>query len=321
MRTFTVSFIALSLFAFAMPAAATRQVRVFETNVSSQTDPAVQAQAALRVVLVRATGARDAANDPALAGVLAQAQTYVIATRPAVSGGGTTVVFDAAALERDIVAAGRTVWGSDRPVLLIVLTGGPASGAFETRRQVEGALDAAANRRGQPITVARPEALGLPTTGDIPSDAAMAAAQRLRGADGVLVGYGDAVPNGGVWRWTFNAAGVSESWNGTLEEGLHGAADVFARNAVMYAAQPELTILVEVEGVPTLKDYARAAEMLGEAAAVRSVQLAEAAGSRATFSVVTRGGSDALLGTLGANSRLERVDPTAGGTIAFRLRQ
>jgi hypothetical protein len=295
-------------------------VRVFETNVSTQTDPAVQAQAGLRVVLVRATGARDAANDPALAGVLGQAQTYVIATRPAATGGGTTLVFDAAALERDIVAAGRTVWNSDRPLLLIVLTGGPATGAFETRRQVEGVLDATGNRRGQPISVVRPEGVNLPATGDIPADAALAAAQR-RGADGVLVGYGDAVPNGGVWRWTLNAAGISESWNGTLEEGVNGAADVFVRNAVMYAAQPELTILVEVQGVPTLRDYARAAEMLGDAGAVRSVQLAEVSGSRATFSVVTRGGSDALLASLGTNARFERVDPTAGGTIAFRLRQ
>jgi len=320
MRSFTVRFIALTLLALANPAVATRQVRVFETNVSSQTDPAVQAQAGLRVVLVRATGSRDAANDPALAGVLAQAQTYVIATRPAATGGGTTLVFDAAALERDIVAAGRTVWSSERPLLLIVLTGGPATGAFETRRQVEGVLDAVGNRRGQPISVVRPEGVNLPTTGDIPVEAALAAAQR-RGADGVLVGYGDAVPNGGVWRWTLNAAGISESWNGTLEEGVHGAADVFVRNAVMYAAQPELTILVEVEGVSTLKDYARAAEMLGDAGAVRSVQLAEVSGSRATFSVVTRGGGDALLASLSANARFERVDPTAGGTIAFRLRQ
>jgi len=320
MRTLIAGFIALGLLAYASPAAATRQVRIFETNVSSQTDPAVQAHAGLRVVLVRATGARDAANDPALAGILAQAQTYVIATRPAATGSATTLVFDAAALERDIVAAGRTVWSSERPLLLIVLTGGPATGAFETRRQVEGALDAAGNRRGQPISVVRPEGVNLPTTGDIPADAAMAAAQR-RGADGVLVGYGDAVPNGGTWRWTLNASGISETWNGTLEEGLHGAADVFARNAVMYAAQPELIILVEVEGVPTLREYARAAEMLGEAAAVRSVQLAEAAGSRATFSVVTRGGSEALLATLSSNSRFERVEPTAGGTIAFRLRQ
>ena len=45
MRTFTVRFIALSLLAFAIPAAATRQVQVFETNVSSQAEPAVQAQA------------------------------------------------------------------------------------------------------------------------------------------------------------------------------------------------------------------------------------------------------------------------------------
>jgi hypothetical protein len=319
MRTFVVSFIAVASLAFAGAAQATRQVRLFEANVSSQTDPAVQAQAALRIVLVRATGARDAANDPALAQVLAQAQTYVLGTRPAGTGSAITVMFDAAALERDILAAGRTVWGSDRPVLLVILTGGPASGAFETRRQVEGALDAAGNRRGQPITIARPEALNLPTTGDISPEAALAAAQRQR-ADGVLVGYGDAVVGGGTWRWTLNAPGVSESWNGTLEDGVHGAADVFVRNAVSYAALPESSLLVEIEGVPTLKEYAQAVEILAEAPGVRGVQLAEAAGSRATFSVLTRGGGDALQMALAGNARLQRMDPKAGGSLAFHLR-
>src|SRR5688572_25095790 len=121
MRTLIVSLIAL--FIAAPGAQASRQVRVFEANVSSQTDSAVQAQAALRQVLVRATGARDAANDPALAGVLSQATQYVLGTRPANSSGSmVTVMFDAAALERDITAAGRTVWPSERPVLLVVLT-------------------------------------------------------------------------------------------------------------------------------------------------------------------------------------------------------
>ena len=319
MRTFVVSFIAVALIAFAGPASATRQVRLYEANVSSQTDAAVQAQSALRVVLVRATGARDAANDPALAQILAQAQTYVLGTRPAGTGSAITVMFDGAALERDILAAGRTVWVADRPVLLIILTGGPASGAFENRRQVERALDAAANRRGQPITVVRPEALSLPTTGDIPQEAALAAAQRSR-ADGVLVGYGDSVPNGGTWRWSLNAPGVSEAWNGTLEEGVHGAADVFARNALSYAALPEVSLLVEIEGITSLKNYARAAEMLAEAPGVRGVQLAEAAGSRSTFSVLTRGGVDALLTALAGNAGLSRMDPAAGGNLAFRLR-
>jgi hypothetical protein len=310
----------LSLLA-ANPAAATRQVRVYETNVSPQTDPSVQAQAAMRVVLVRATGERNAANDPALATILSQAQQYVLGTRPAGAGtgGAITVIFDAAALERDITAAGRTVWGAERPVLLVVLTGGPAAGAFESRRQVEGALDSTGNRRGQPINVVRPEAVGLPSTGDIAPDVALAVAQRAR-ADGVLVGYGDAVPGGGPWRWALHAPGVSESWNGSLEEGVHGAADVFARNAAVFAASPDVAVLVEIEGVPSLKEYVRAADMLAEAPGVRSVLLAEAAGTRASFQVVTRGGTDALLTTLGGNTRLERIDPQAGGTIAFRLR-
>lgn len=318
MRTLIVSLIAMASLFVAQPAHALRQVRVYEVNVSSQAEPAVQAQSGLRQVLVRATGARDAANDPALAGVLSQAQQYVIATRPAASGSGTTLVFDAAALERDITAAGRSIWPSERPLLLIVLTGGPATGAFETRRQVEGVLDAAGNRRGQPIRVARPEALTLPTAGDIPGDVALAAAQRL-GADAVIIGYGDAVPNGGTWRWSFFSTAANESWNGSLEDGVHGAADIFARNAQAFAALPEVSLLVEVEGVPSLKEYARVAEILGGAASVRSVQLAEAAGTHVLFAVQSRGGADALLGAVAHNPSFERIDPKSGGAVAFRF--
>jgi len=61
--------------------------------------------------------------------------------------------------------------------------------------------------------------------------------------------------------------------------------------------------------------------MLAEAPGVRGVQLAESAGSRATFSVLTRGGADSLITSLAGNPRLERMDPTAGGNLAFRLRQ
>jgi hypothetical protein len=319
MRTFLFRFIAVALVFAAQDAAALRQVRVYEYTVSSQTDPAVQAQAALRQVLVRAVGARDAANDPALATVLSQAQTYVIATRPASTGGGTVLVFDAAALERDIVAAGRNVWPTERPLLMVVLTGGPAAGAFETRRQVENALDSTANRRGQPIRVARPEALGLPAAGDIAADAALAAAQRL-GADAVVVGYGDSVPNGGPWRWVLTAQGVSETWSGALDEGVHTSADVFARNALVFAALPEVPVLVEIEGVGGLREYARVSEILAGAGGVRSVTLAEAAGSRTTFNVVTRGGLDALQSSLAANPRLERADPKAGASLAFTYR-
>ena len=318
MRTLIVSLISLVVLAIAPRAEALRPVRVWEVNVSSQAEAAVQAQSGLRQVLVRATGARDAANDPALAGILANAPQYVIASRPASTGTATTLVFDAAALERDITGAGRALWASERPLLLIVLTGGPASGAFESRRQVEGALDAAGNRRGQPIRVARPEALSLPAAGDIPMDAALAAAQRL-GADAVVIGYGDAAADGGPWRWNLSAPGINETWSGSLEDGVNGSADLFVRNAQAFAALPESTLLVEVDNVPTLRDYARATDLLSAAGGVRSVQLAEAAGSRTTFSVVARGGADALQAALASNANFERIDPAAGGAIAFRF--
>ncbi|HET9864555.1 MAG TPA: DUF2066 domain-containing protein [Steroidobacteraceae bacterium] len=319
MRNLIVSLIGMALLVLAPRAEALRPVRVFEVNVSSQLDAATQALSGLRQVLVRATGARDAANDPALSGILAQAQQYVIATRPAGSG-STTLVFDAAALSRDITAAGRALWASDRPLLLIVLTGGPAFASFQSRRQVEGALDSAGNLRGQPVRVARPEALNLPAGGgDIPIDVALAAAQRL-GADAVMVGYGDAAVDGGPWRWNMAAPGITESWSGSLEEGVNGAADIFVRNAQAFAALPEQSILVEIENVPTLRDYARVADILGAAGGVESVQLAEVSGTRATFSVVARGGADSLQSALAGNTSLERTDPAAGGSVAFRYR-
>ena len=87
-----------------------------------------------------------------------------------------------------------------------------------------------------------------------------------------------------------------------------------------FAALPDVSLIVEIDGVPSLKEYARVTEILGGAAGVRSVQLAEAAGARATFAVITRGGVESLQNALIANARLEKIDPKAGGTIAFRLR-
>ncbi len=189
--------------------------------------------------------------------MLAQAQQYVIGT-PSARGGATAVFFDAGALGRDIAAAGRTVWGGERPVLLVVLTGGPLPAHSNPASRWEAPWTppgiVVVNRSTSCIprlSTCRPPGTSL-------TDAALAAAQRAR-ADAVLVGYGDAVPTGGTWRWALTAQGVGETWNGTLEEGVHGAADVFARNAAVFAATPDLAVLVEIEGVLTLKEYVSAA--------------------------------------------------------------
>ena len=178
-----VSFIALaSLAVRRTPPPPLRQVRVFEANVSSQAEPAVQAQSGLRVrcwcaPLARAMPPMIRRSRPCSR----RRRHYVIATRPAATGSGTTLVFDAAALERDIVAAGRTRLEQRTAAAADRAHGRPRRGCIRNpspgRRR--------ARCRGQSPRPADlvsrvPKALSLPTTGDIPVEAALAAAQRLR---------------------------------------------------------------------------------------------------------------------------------------------
>src|ERR1700745_2128738 len=102
----------------APPCEAARLVRVYEVDVEGQTPAALQE--AMRQTLVRATGRRESAEDPALASLLSDAPRYVktYGTGPR---GEPQVVFDGAAIERAIGAAGRSVWERERPFTLVVL--------------------------------------------------------------------------------------------------------------------------------------------------------------------------------------------------------
>ena len=73
--------------------------------VVSDTDGQQAAQDAMRQVLVRLTGERDAAGDPALAGLVTDARRYVQLQR-STTAGATQVLFDAGALRDALSAAG-----------------------------------------------------------------------------------------------------------------------------------------------------------------------------------------------------------------------
>ena len=193
MRTFLFRFIAVALAFAAQDAAALRQVRGYEFTVSSQTDPAVQAQAALRQVLVRATGARDAANDPALANVLAQAQIRDARAR---LHGGRHRLSSPRRAGADNAAAFRNVWPTERP-LLWSCYGCPRRpskrGARSRTRSIH--RTGVASRSGCAARRARAP------IGDFCRDAALAAA--TLGADAVL-SLRDSVPTRS-WRWVLTA--------------------------------------------------------------------------------------------------------------------
>src|SRR6201999_2288745 len=119
-----------------------RAVRVYEVDVSGQSTTALQE--AMRQALVRATGRRESANDPAFASLIEDAPKYVKSFSPG-SRGQTQVVFDQAAVERSIAAAGRSVWDANRPFTLVVLYPPPGRAEGDAARST---LEQAAAARG-----------------------------------------------------------------------------------------------------------------------------------------------------------------------------
>jgi hypothetical protein len=275
-------------------ASAGRPVRVYEIDIRAQPS-ATALQEALKRVLVRATGRLDAAEDPALAGVVADAAHFMQSSRTA-QDGATHVVFDAAALASAITAAGRSTWDSNRPFTIVVLSPPPTGPAAEA---VHRELDAAAEVRGLPISLV-PLALVDASGTELTRDALLAATQQL-GGDALLVGRADAGANNGQWQWKLFTSFQGESWSGGLTGGLNGAADALARIPDVSESLAEMQVLVNVDAVASLGDYAQVSRLLQAAPGVRHVDVVEAHGTTVAFSVRVRGGSPVLDRTLAAS--------------------
>lgn len=278
---------------------AARMVRLYEVDIAGEASaPAVQD--AMRRVLVRATGRREAASDPALSAIVTDAPKYVQSSRKGANG-STQVVFDSTALEQAIASAGRSVWERERPFTLVVFYP-PLSGAAADSARVE--LEKAADIRGLPISLA-PVPVVDANGVDLPRESVLQGAQRL-GGDAVLIARGDKAALNGVWQWTLQTNFATENWNGALDAGVNGAVDAMARVQSATATMTELETLVQVGGVTTLNDYAAVGRLLEAIPGTRRVTLAEASGAMATFSVVVRGGVEAVDRALSSSSRLSR---------------
>ncbi len=301
----------LALAAAVPIALAARPVPVYEVSVRG-TDAVAAYPEAMREVLVRATGRRDAATDAALAPLVADATRYVRSSH--VTGDGSIqVTFDGPAIERQIVAAGRSVWDADRPFTIVVLSPPPTGAADDAALQ---SLEAIAEGRGLPVTLV-PMAVTDADGHPLSSDALLTNAQRL-GGDAVLLGRADPAAPPGSWQWTLLTGFSTQGWNGTLEDGINGAADALARVQGSSLPLVEQNAAVAVTGVSTLPDYAAVERMLADLPGVRRSGLEQADGTTVTFNVLIRGGPPAIERALAGSQRLQRVG-TAEAPLTYQF--
>jgi hypothetical protein len=277
------------------PAWALRPIQVYAVTVRGSSATTVVADG-MRAALVRATGRRDAPANPLLGAILQNPAQYLKGSR-ALPGGAVQIDFDAATLGPAIVAAGVSLWDSNRPFTLVALNpvpSGPAGDALRVQ------LEQTAETRGLPISLvplAVNDAAGVPL-----ADAAILQSAQALGGDAVLIGRADPA-NPGQWQWHLVSSYTSDGWGGDADSGINGAADSLARSTET-GSRPLVQVAVQVAGVATLADYARVETLLHAVPGVQTSDLTAAQGTTATFSVGVRGGGEALVHGLAGSAHL-----------------
>jgi hypothetical protein len=303
------------------PASGMTRIEVFQATVPdtdhSEAGQTAAFQAAMKVVLVRATGRRASAEDAVFAPLVGNARRYVQQYRTTPDR-QLWVAFDGPALERWLTQNGQPLWGKDRPstfVWLSVQNGTQSSAALsaDDTSELKSEVDAAAALRGIPLVWPTAEAVAANASSANPSDLG-----HHLGAEGVLIGRANNLTAGASVRWTLLFQERSQDFSG-LQDGVNRAADLYAG---MYAASGNLEpVEIEVSGVGDLQDYAHVQAFLESLNFITHVGIESLSGDLVRYRLTMRGGIEPLQHAIALNGRLQSLPGGENGIQRFQLRR
>ncbi len=275
---------------------------------------------ALKTVVVRVSGRRDAAVR--LGGALNDPRKYVQRFGETADN-QLQVGFDSVSVDGLLIDAGLPVWGRERPATLVLLNVQATDGssywidgnASTVEREI---INRAARERGLPIVW---PASRIDVGSDAGIDALMQAAAS-HNANAALLGNARSDGAGGLSvRWTLASDDGASSVAGSLQEGINLAADTFAR--VYSASGTSLdSVTVEISGISNLGAYANTLNHLENMTLVRSVAVDQVVGDTLLFTLAVRGDAATLRRALALDGKLVPVaasDTSApSGRLQFR---
>lgn len=307
---------ALALLPALLAAAAAQAVTVpdlYETSQPVEGSRDAAFGEALKTVLVRVSGQRDAA---VRVGEVSDPRKYV--QRFGFTADNVLQVgFDSASIDQLLSQAGLPIWGRERPAT-VVMFGVEEGGAWrwltaDTPAHEREAIAKVARQRGLPL---KWPVMDAQERAEASSDSPglLRAAARY-GANAVLLGRA----RGAVVQWTLLSDEGAAQASGGLDDGVHLAADTFAR--VFAASGSSLgSVIVEVAGISDLNAYAATLNYLEGMTLVRGVALEQVTGERMRFRLAVRGDAATLRRAIALDQRLLPQDAADGATdrLAFR---
>ncbi len=288
-------------------------------------------RSAMIEVLVRLSGNRNIAIQPAVAQALGRVRRYVQRYRyarmplPADAPAGARpgyrlhIVFDGRALERLLQRAGQPVWGRRRPATLVwaaVEEGGRryllGTGGNAALRKL---LMEQAHRRGIPLLfplmdLEDQRRLDFATVwGGFIDEVARASARYPAEAVLLLRIRRDGQ---GRWhlRWLLKNLSQVSSWtttgdrlDGALALGIDGLAGIIASRYIVHAASRHGSqVRLRVTGVGKAEDFARLSRYLASLTPVKSVDISEVDRDQVVFSLQIKGDMAGLVRSLALGS-------------------
>lgn len=253
--------------------AARADVRLYEVSVPLEgitaEDRAAGMTLALQAVAVKASGRREAANNPAVnrADPAKYVQRYSTTADRVLKVG-----FDGRSVEQLLQQAGLPLWPAERPVTVI-----------DAPVPDPAAVEAAAQWRGLPIAWSAGQAAP--------------AASRARA---VLTG----VPSGAEFAWTFAYDGRTTEARGSAQDGIHLAADTLAARFAPASTRTSASLTLRVGGMDELADYSGLHAYLNSLSLVRGVEVESLDGAVIQLRVVVRGDRDLLERVAALDGRL-----------------
>jgi hypothetical protein len=328
LRRFSIALMCIVGLCLGGAAAAITRAEMYQATapVADRSEAAQTAafQNAMKTVLIRVTGRRNADEDPALSSLVSNARRYVQQYRAAPDS-QLWVAFDGPAIERWLTQNGQPLWGHERPTTLVLLgvQTGAQSGTVVTTddtSELKLAVDAAAAARGLPLMWPSSAELtkfhidyAAVSTG---SPSTFTEIGRRMGGDGVLIGRASSASVNANVRWTHLFQDRSSEYSGTLE-GVNRAADLYA--GMFAASGAAVPVEIEVSGLNDLRDYAGLQSYLESLTFISRVSVESLSGDTVRFRLSTRGGVDSLQRALSLNGRLQPVAAGENGIQRFQL--
>ncbi len=274
---------------------------------------------ALKAVVVKVSGRRDAAAR--LGAVLNDPRKYV-QRFGFTADNALQVGFDSVSIDKLLTDADLPIWGRERPNTLVLLNVTASDGSTywidSTGMSAEReAVARAARERGLPIVWPDRTQSGA----DVNDQAAALELAAGYNANAVLIGNARSDGSGGVnVRWTLLSDSENANTSGSLEDGVHLAADAFAR-VYSVAGSTLDSVAVEISGIDNLAAYAGALNYLEGMTLVRSVAVEQVVGDTMRFRLAVRGDANTLKRALALDGRLvPATTASAESTDRLQLR-